>query len=489
MSASRSEIARIAFAPDRRRVARPGPLLSRPVVCGLVRAGDVLVVVAAGFLAGWIRYGAAEPELPDLVRLVHLSGALAAALGFAFLLPYELETLRDPGRSLGRLLATWSASIAAVLVLLYALKTGEAVSRLWVGYWWLAGALGLVAARVAVALAIGAAQRGGRLRRAVLVVGDQTTGDRLADKLRAAAGDEIRIVAELPFPAARNVAQGAHPLSRYPELAAVLGAEPVDEVVIAADPRSEDVDALLHWLRAFPVAASLAADVFGRRVPVLGLGRIGDQPLLRVIERPLDGWARVLKALEDRVLGALLLVLASPLMLAIAVAVKLGSPGPVLFRQLRHGFNQQPIEVLKFRTMYVDRCDAPDAREVRQATRDDPRVTPLGRFLRRTSLDELPQLINVVRGEMSLVGPRPHALAHNDTYAALIDGYLARHRVKPGITGLAQVNGCRGETATVEEMERRIRYDIAYVERWSLLGDLVILGRTARQLLDRSKAW
>jgi putative colanic acid biosynthesis UDP-glucose lipid carrier transferase len=139
--------------------------------------------------------------------------------------------------------------------------------------------------------------------------------------------------------------------------------------------------------------------------------------------------------------------------------------------------------------MYADCCDPPDAREVRQATRDDPRVTPVGRFLRRTSLDELPQLINVVRGEMSLVGPRPHALAHNDAYAAMIDDYLARHRVKPGITGWAQVNGCRGETATLEEMERRIRFDLEYVERWSLLFDLLILARTVHRLLDHRNAW
>jgi putative colanic acid biosynthesis UDP-glucose lipid carrier transferase len=380
--------------------------------------------------------------------------------------------------------------VAGVLVLLYALKSGEAVSRLWIGYWWLAGIVGSIALRAGVALAVAAAQQAGHLRRAIVLIGDEEARERLARELRTAGGAGIRLVAGLPFPVVGEGHGGVHPLLRHPELAATLRADHVDEVVVVTDgvPASA-VDALVRWLRTFPVAASLVAEGVGGRTPILALTRIAETQVLRVIEQPLDGWKRVVKALEDRILGGLFLILALPLMLVIAVAVKLGSPGPVLYRQLRHGFNQEPIEVLKFRTMYVDRCDAPDAAVVRQATRDDPRVTPVGRFLRRTSLDELPQLINVVRGEMSLVGPRPHALAHNDAYAAVIDGYLARHRVKPGITGWAQVNGCRGETASLGDMERRIRFDLEYVERWSLLADLAILGRTALQLIDGRNAW
>lgn len=479
-------------ATGSRTAERTGSLLTRPVVTGLVRAGDVLVVVAAGFVATWLRFGAGEPELPDLLRLVHFSGALAAALGFAFLVDYEFELLRDPGRSLGRLLAAWSVAIAAVLVLLYALKSGEEVSRLWIAYWWGAAGVGLIALRVGVGLAIGAAQRGGALRRAVLVIDGPRCEEkpRLADRLIDEVGDEIRIVGATPFPNAVGDRRAGHPLERYPELAAFLREHQVDEVVVGTDGASpEEVEALVCWLRAFPVAVSLVDRAIAGRVPIVALGRLGTVSLLRVVEQPLDGWKRVVKALEDRILGTIFLLLAAPVMLVIALAIKLTSPGPVLYRQLRHGFNQQPIEVLKFRTMYVDHCDPPDAAVVRQATRDDPRVTPVGRFLRRTSLDELPQLFNVVRGEMSLVGPRPHALAHNDAYAALIDDYLARHRVKPGITGWAQVNGCRGETATLEEMERRIRFDLEYVERWSLVVDLVILARTARHLLIARNAW
>ncbi len=489
MSLSRSDFEPLIAVRSGRRV-HPGPLLSRPVVVGCVRLADVMVVVTAGFLAGWLRYGWVEPDLPDLTRLVHLSGSLAAALSFALAVSYDFEALRDPGRQIGRLAAAWSLSVGGVLVLLYALKSGEAVSRLWVGYWWLAGLLGLIALRAGAALAIGLAQEAGHLRRAIVLVGEEQARGRLARELDAGGGSGIRLVAGVPFPDAVAGGDGVHPLLRHAELAATLRAQHVDEVVVVTDGvPAGAVDALVRWLRTFPVSTSLAAEHVGRRVPVLALTRIGDTPLLRVVERPLEGWQRVVKALEDRILGTLFLVLAAPVMAVIAVAIKLTSPGPVLYRQLRHGFNQQPIEVLKFRTMYSDRCDAPDAAQVRQATRDDPRVTPLGRFLRRTSLDELPQLLNVLRGEMSLVGPRPHAVAHNETYAALIDGYLARHRVKPGITGWAQVNGCRGETATLADMERRIRFDLEYVERWSLLADLAILGRTALQLIDRRNAW
>lgn len=489
MGVSRSQFGPL-LAEGSGRPARSEPLLTRPVVTGLVRAGDVGVVIAAGFLAGWLRYAGSAEDLPDFLPLVQLCGCLAAALLFSLLVPYELGRLRDPGRVIGRMMAAWSMAIGAVLVLLYAFKSGESVSRLWIGSWWLSGSLALLAFRVAVAVAIGAAQRAGSLRRNLLLIGEENARARFAERLRVEAPDEIELVAGLPFPETATVPEAEHPLARYPELAAWLRTRRIDEVVIlAAGQPVEELRQLLHWLRAFPVAVSVALEGLDIGSDPLALVPLGSRAVLRMIEPALDGWSRVVKAIEDRLLGSLFLILASPLLLAIAIAVKLSSPGPVFYRQLRHGFNQEPIEVLKFRTMYVDRCDPPDARAVRQATRDDPRVTPLGRFLRRTSLDELPQLINVVRGEMSLVGPRPHALAHNDAFARVIDGYLARHRVKPGITGWAQVNGCRGETRTVEDMERRIRFDLEYVESWSLWWDLSILARTTTFVLGRRNAW
>jgi putative colanic acid biosynthesis UDP-glucose lipid carrier transferase len=225
-------------------------------------------------------------------------------------------------------------------------------------------------------------------------------------------------------------------------------------------------------LRLSPVNVKLCSELVTSELPALGFRNFAGVPVLAVLERPLSGWSLVMKAIEDRVLAFLLLLVALPLLAVLGLAIKLDSPGPILFRQRRYGFNNDPITVFKFRTM---RHEPQDESHVPQARRNDPRVTRVGAILRRTSLDELPQLWNVLMGDMSLVGPRPHAVAHNEQYAAIIDGYLGRHRVKPGITGWAQVNGLRGETDTAEKMRLRVQFDLYYIDHWSLLFDLRIL--------------
>jgi putative colanic acid biosynthesis UDP-glucose lipid carrier transferase len=209
---------------------------------------------------------------------------------------------------------------------------------------------------------------------------------------------------------------------------------------------------------------------------------VGGVPCVRLLGRPLGGREAAVKAVSDRTVAAAALLAAAPLLALLALAVRLDSPGPVLYRQKRHGFNGRVIEVLKLRTMRAECCDdgtgTGDGAGVAQASRDDPRLTRVGRRIRRASLDELPQLVNVLRGEMSVVGPRPHAVAHNERFGRAIDRYAARHRVKPGITGWAQVNGLRGETDTVEKMARRVAYDLEYIENWSLALDARILLKT-----------
>ena len=194
---------------------------------------------------------------------------------------------------------------------------------------------------------------------------------------------------------------------------------------------------------------------------------------------PTRGAALLLKRQIDVAVAGVALIVLSPVLALIALLIKLDSPGPVLYRQARHGRNEQVFTLLKFRTLRIESC-APATGPFRQVMRDDPRVTRAGRVLRWLSLDELPQLVNVLRGEMSIVGPRPHPLALNEHYATMIDGYLSRHQVKPGLTGWAQVNGLRGETDTLDKMERRVQYDLYYVERWSLGFDLRIMARTLR---------
>ena len=216
--------------------------------------------------------------------------------------------------------------------------------------------------------------------------------------------------------------------------------------------------------------------------------RVGDVdgiPVIALCESPLHGTDGAMKRFTDIVFAALLLVVAAPVMVLIALAIKLDSPGRVFFKQDRYGLDGERIVVYKFRTMTV--CENGD--RVVQAKRDDARVTRVGRVLRRTSLDELPQLINVLQGRMSLVGPRPHAVAHNEEYRKLISGYMVRHKVTPGMTGLAQVSGCRGETSTLDDMRRRVQYDLEYLRQWCWLLDIKIMLRTLVLLVRDKRAY
>jgi putative colanic acid biosynthesis UDP-glucose lipid carrier transferase len=212
---------------------------------------------------------------------------------------------------------------------------------------------------------------------------------------------------------------------------------------------------------------------------------VAGHALFDISKRPIGEWQGIAKNLLDKLVGLLLLAVSAPLLAVIAVAVKLDTPGQVFFVQRRHGYNHRTIRVIKFRTM----TELQDGHEVQQATKNDRRVTRVGRFLRRTSLDELPQLFNVVKGDMSLVGPRPHALVHNDYYSQRLVNYANRHKVKPGITGLAQIRGLRGETDTLDKMRERAEADVYYIDNWSLWMDLKILARTPLALIGQKNAY
>lgn len=263
------------------------------------------------------------------------------------------------------------------------------------------------------------------------------------------------------------------------ELFALARSNEVDAVILAIPPQAERrIKAAVNALRNVAVDVYVQCDVAtGARVSAGG-GALSELPVRLVERRPLSRQASLIKSIEDRVLAAVILLLISPLMAAIALLVKIDSPGPIIFRQKRYGLNNSLIEIFKFRTLHVSQTDG-DADTL--VTRNDARVTRVGAFLRRTSLDELPQFFNVLRGEMSVVGPRPHALAAKAgvlQYDEIVANYGARHRVKPGITGWAQINGWRGETSTTEQIEQRVAHDFFYIANWSLLFDLRIVMRT-----------
>ena len=246
---------------------------------------------------------------------------------------------------------------------------------------------------------------------------------------------------------------------------------------------------ILKRLWVLPVDIRLSAYSQKLRYRPRAYSYIGNVPFLDVFDKPLGDWAGILKTAEDKLIATAALLLLAPVMVLVGLAVKLESAGPVFFKQKRYGFNNELIEVFKFRSMYHEMRDA-DAEKL--VTKDDPRVSRVGRIIRRTSLDELPQLFNVLRGDLSLVGPRPHptkAKAAGSFYDDVVDGYFARHRVKPGITGWAQVNGWRGETDTAEKLQRRVEHDLYYIENWSLAFDLYILWRTPLSLFSTEGAY
>jgi putative colanic acid biosynthesis UDP-glucose lipid carrier transferase len=242
---------------------------------------------------------------------------------------------------------------------------------------------------------------------------------------------------------------------------------------------------LLDDLRDTTASIYYVPDIFVFDLIQARSSEIHGIPVVAMCETPFYGYRGVMKRLTDIGLSVVILLLFLPLLLLVAILVKVSSPGPVIFKQRRYGLDGQEIAVYKFRTMKVTE----DGAQIVQASRADSRITPIGRILRRTSLDELPQLINVLQGRMSLVGPRPHAVAHNEQYRKLIKGYMVRHKVLPGITGLAQVNGCRGETLQLEEMEARVNYDLDYLRRWTPMLDVKIILLTAVKVFRDDKAY
>ncbi|KPA88954.1 MULTISPECIES: undecaprenyl-phosphate glucose phosphotransferase [Pseudomonas] len=279
-------------------------------------------------------------------------------------------------------------------------------------------------------------------------------------------------------------------LGNSSDLEQLIREEKVTQVLVALPWSAENrMDYIIRELRRLPVNVLLVPDMVAFRHAHNRITEVANLPMFNASEVPLRGWSPMFKRLEDMVLSSLALILLSPIMLLVAIAIKIDSPGPVLFRQKRYGYNNRLIEVFKFRSMHQHQADA---NAEKQTTRGDPRITRVGRFIRRTSLDELPQLFNVFVGSMSMVGPRPHATATKAAgilFEEAVKEYTSRHRVKPGITGLAQINGYRGETDTLEKIEKRVEFDLEYIENWSIWFDLYILFRTVPAVLLTREAF
>jgi Undecaprenyl-phosphate glucose phosphotransferase len=331
----------------------------------------------------------------------------------------------------------------------------------------------------------------GRLTRLIAIVGAGEVAERIIAKLESAGATEAEIVGVFDARGTRSrAAVGGYPVQgAIRDLISFARTNRLDEVVIALPLRAaERIGEIVDAVRVLPVDIRLGIDPIAGSFPITGIGTTASVQAINIQERPLKHWNGVIKALEDRLLGALALLVLSPLMLVIAALIRVDSAGPIFFIQDRFGFNNRPIRVFKFRTMHVDRSDPSGAQ---RTVRNDPRITRVGRVLRALSLDELPQLFNVLRGEMSLVGPRAHAVAMragDRLYHEAVGEYFQRHKVRPGITGWAQVNGLRGEIAGVESARKRVAYDLHYIENWSFWLDLKIILMTIRAVCSRQNA-
>jgi Undecaprenyl-phosphate glucose phosphotransferase len=463
--------AALAFE-EQRRPSRLSPSARIALIEGATRAADLVIVAGAGLAAAWARF--AEPSEFDPNTPAFVIGLLIALQVFTFCGNYRPV---DLGRwcSIRRMTSLWIIVVLSVLTYLFFTKTSDHVSRLWLGYWACIAGAGIIGMRLIASILLTAFAGASVLKRRVLIIAES---EDLADSVALQQQeDDNNIVA------ATLVLSNEVPVATFSSISVaiqhLIQRHDADRVVFAAGwAQANVIEPILVALRQLPVEVLWLPSLVSVHLPVIDVVQSGNHIALRMLERPIDGWRYLIKSIEDRLLAASLLILLSLLMLLIAAAVKLTSPGPIFFRQQRYGFNREMIEVLKFRTMHAFACDARDAATVKQATPHDPRVTPVGRFLRRSSLDELPQLFNVLRGEMSLVGPRPHAVVHDSYYETMISDYLQRHCVKPGITGWAQVNGCRGPIRTVEDMKQRVILDLEYITHWTPVLDVQILLRT-----------
>ena len=431
--------------------------LSSPFTPFIIRLLDVLLIWLAGAMALNVRR---VIHVPEVVFPENLTGyySLIASAGLVFLV-FSREVYRSWRGSalpmmLMRVAATWLAVISTLLLWLFLVKATDDYSRIWFGLWAGLGILLLWAERLTVYLLLRALRRSGYNLKHVALIGHGPTADRLLARLSQLRWTGYRIARHLPNPDDRSLEQ--------------LAGQPLDEIWLAL-PLS-DADAIrktLHGLRHTAAAVRLSPDWFTYRLINHGVSEVLGIPMLDLSASPMTGLNPAIKWLEDKLLSTVILVLVSPLMLLLALGVKLSSPGPVFYRQERVGLNNQPFMMLKFRSMPVHA----EKNGIQWGGSAQKATTQFGRFIRRTSLDELPQFINVLRGEMSIVGPRPERPVFVEQFKHEVPDYMKKHMVKAGITGWAQVNGWRGDT----DLNARIEHDLYYIENWSLWLDLKII--------------
>ncbi len=467
--------------------------ISPTMVRSAVRVIEFLMLSLCGLLIA-VFYVSVPPVLYDVRYLTSFIAVAAfTVISFELMGLYTPLAFASYIRHLPRVLLGWTMALVIYAAAVFFLKAGAEFSRAWLALWFVTGSAFLITGRTILAAYVRIWAREGRLYRRAVLYGVSDVTKSVINDLEADSDSDVRITGIFDD---RGDARAEKDIKDYPRRGGLGDLEifcretRVDLVIVALPVAGEArLAQVVDKISVLPADIKLPARATAVRFSPRTYSHVGSVAMIDLYDKPIANWDTVSKWAFDKVIGGLALLLLAPLMACIAVAIKATSKGPALFRQKRYGFNNELIEVFKFRSMFTDRCDA-DANTL--VTKHDPRVTPIGRFIRKTSIDELPQLFNVLLGNLSLVGPRPHAVkakAGDQLYDKAVEGYFARHKVKPGITGWAQINGWRGETDTTVKIENRVTHDLYYIENWSLLFDLYILLKTPTSLLNNENAY
>lgn len=464
------------------------PTYSFSVISGVAQFVEAGLLFTLGLAIYWAYLGGADDRfyIPTMLGAVVFANVL-----FHLTRTHRIHAYRTSFEQIARVLAGWTMVFFALMTTAFLLKVSDQLSRVWLVTWYAGGAVVLIAFRLSLRALVKSWTDHGRLKRRTVIVGGGPDAEELIEAIISGTDNDIELIGlfddRLDERSPDSVA-GCPKLGKVPALIEFARQTRVDLVIVSMPLSAEKrVLAMLKRLWVLPVDIRLSAHMNQLRFTRSAYSYIGQIAMFDMVDRPISDWNLVFKWVFDRVVSLLALMVLSPVMIATAIAIKLDSKGPILFKQKRHGFNNELIEIYKFRSMYSDQGDAAATKLV---TKDDPRVTKIGRFIRKTSIDELPQLFNVLKGQISIVGPRPHALeakAANTLYHEAVDGYFARHRVQPGITGWAQIHGWRGETDTLDKIMQRVNHDLYYIENWSPLLDFYILVLTPFSLLSRNE--
>lgn len=458
--------------------------------CRLFECGLMMV-------AGIIAYG--MQSYPDDRFTAHMAmiAALSVAIGIYlhFLGQYTTYSLKRGRKTTARIFLQLTSAFGLIGLLSLSLGAHDYYAPSWIINWYLLAVIGMIITRLCLSFAISHWDRNGYMERRAVLVGGGQPAEKLIRALEADRHSDIRICGifdDRKDERSAPMVAGYPKLGRVRDVVAFARRTKIDLIILTLPLSAEQrwIE-MLKFLWVLPVDIRLAAHTNSHNFKprFYSYENQSNIPMLSLFDKPISDWASVSKRIFDLVFATIALLLLWPLMVATAIAIKLESKGSILFKQKRHGINNEEIMVYKFRSMYSDMADAKAAKMV---TRNDPRVTRVGRIIRKTSIDELPQLFNVFLGNLSLVGPRPHAVvarASNRYFANIADGYFARHRVKPGITGWAQINGLRGEITSDEKLEQRTQFDLYYIENWSVWFDFVILMKTPLSLLNTENAY